>query len=141
MRLRKTQTRHGCEINIAPLIDVVFLLIIFFMAISQISRVDIEKVKLPEATESDPPAKPGRLIVNVLADGQIIVSGRSNTLASLNHILASGVRESGAAELSVLIRADRQTHWEYVGRIMRACADRGISRVKVSVCEPGTVSL
>ena len=51
MRLRKRKPEYGCEINIAPLIDVVFLLIIFFLTVSHITQLQVEPLSLPEAEE------------------------------------------------------------------------------------------
>ena len=105
MRLRKTKRTYGCEINIAPLIDVVFLLIIFFMTVSQISRVEVEDLVLPEAAAGQPRPPVRRLIVNVHATGRRVVSGQDRSMASLARMLADAANEPGGGELSLLVRA------------------------------------
>ena len=138
MQLRKTKRTYGCEINIAPLIDVVFLLIIFFMTVSQITRVEAEDLTLPEARQGEAPKETpaGRFIVNVHQDGRIVVAGRTRSIASLQDMLAGELAERSADEITVLVRGDRDTPWERVSEIMRACAAQGIGRVRVAVIEP-----
>ena len=67
MRLRKKHHLQGVEINIAPLIDVVLLLIIFFMVIAQFTRLEVEALELPKAQHGDSPSDPldRQIIVNM----------------------------------------------------------------------------
>lgn len=137
MRLIKAKRRFGCEINITPLIDIVFLLIIFSMVVSQFTKLQAEKLDLPEARSGAEPGRvrTGRVVVNILRDGQAIVAGRGQSPASLDRLLAAEARRVGAGEASVLIRSDRRTGWRWVWPILRTCARRGIARVKVAVAE------
>jgi biopolymer transport protein ExbD len=138
MRLHKAKRAYGCEISIAPLIDVVFLLIIFFMTISQIAKVEVDKLSLPEAKEgrtaTEAPA--GRIVVNIHRDGRIVVGGRALSIASLRGILAAELEGKSTDEVSVLVRGDRDSNWQEVARVMDACAAQGIHRVRVAVLEP-----
>ncbi len=138
MRLRKVKRTYGCEINIAPLIDVVFLLIIFFMTVSQISRVEVEDLALPEAEKGETPqrAPAGRFIVNVHKDGRIVVAGRTRSITALQGMLGRELEERSPEDLTVLLRGDQETRWEDIAEIMRVCAGRGIGRVRVAVTEP-----
>jgi biopolymer transport protein ExbD len=142
MRLRRAQPEVSCRINITPLVDVVFLLIIFFMAVSQMYRPPAEKLNLPEAesgkTSEEMPA--GVVVVNVHPDGRVVVANRLETPVSLDRLLAETVRTGDSETASVLIRADRQTPWNHVGAIMHACARHGIARVKVAVVETAAAS-
>lgn len=140
MVLRKRRRDYGNEVNIAPLIDVVFLLIIFFMTVSQVTRVEVESLDLPEAKtgEEVKDALAGRLVISVHKDGQITVSERTHTLQSLQSLLTAEVKRRGSANIRVLIRGDRKSSWGVIGAIMSACAKRGNSRVRVAVVEPGS---
>jgi biopolymer transport protein ExbD len=142
MRLRKAQPEVGCRINITPLVDVVFLLIIFFMTVSQMYRPPAEQLDLPEAesgkTTEEMPA--GVVVVNVHPDGRVVVANRLETAASLDRLLAETVRRGDPETASVLIRADRHTPWNHVGAIMHACARHGIARVKVAVVETASAA-
>ena len=137
MRLRKKQHDRPCEISIAPLIDVVFLLIIFFMVVSQFTRVKLEAVSLPEASQGElPDEMPARrVILNVYQDGRIINEGVEHDLVSLGQLLKMEMAEHGSERLTILIRSDRKASWKTVRKIMKVCAGEGLSRVKVAVSD------
>lgn len=133
MRLRKARRAFGCEINIAPLIDVVFLLIIFFMTVAQISKVEVEKIEVPPVESAGKDQKPVTLTINVLEDGQIIISRKTHTLESAGALLAQKAREAAPAKVTVLLRGDRKLPWQTAGAILAACASQGTGNVKVAV--------
>lgn len=137
MRLRKKQHDRPCEISIAPLIDVVFLLIIFFMVVSQFTRVKLEAVSLPEASQGELPEEmpARRVILNVYADGRINNEGVELNLVSLGQLLKMEKAEHGSERLTILIRSDRKAAWKTVREIMKVCAGEGLSRVKVAVTD------
>ena len=139
MRLSKRVRPYGAVINIAPLIDIVFLLIIFFMTVSQMTKMEVEEVTLPEAREGKQPVElaTGRLIINLRKDGRIVMAGQTCSPTILRRILAREVKERGKEELSVLVRGDREAPWKRAAAILRACAQLGIDRVHVAVIEPG----
>jgi len=134
MRLRKRQHRPGCDINIAPLIDVVFLLIIFFMLVSQFTRIEVEPLSLPPARHADRSAAPAliKMIINVYENGRVVIAGVEHTTDSLGQLLQTESKKHAGGEVSVLIRSDRQTPWQMVSEIMKACHNRGVSRVRVA---------
>ena len=137
MRLHKAKRTYGCSINIAPLIDVVFLLIIFFMATSQITRVEVEDLALPEAKKAegrqDMPAGP--FVINVHKDGRIVVFGQTISISSLQGVVTNELKVRGVEELTVLVRGDRDTPWAQLAEVMRICSAQGITRVRVAVIE------
>ena len=139
MRLTKKRRRFGCEINITPLIDIVFLLIIFSMVVSQFTKVEVDELELPEAAKGETPkALPvGRIIVNLHTDGRIVVGGQAHSPQSLKDLLDAAVNQSGNENVSILIRGDRQAPWRKVAGVLRACAAKNIAKVKVAVIEPG----
>jgi len=139
MKLGKTRRAFGAELNIAPLIDVVFLLIIFFMTVSQMTKMEVEEVTLPEAKEGTPPKElaTGRLIINLRKDGQVVVDGRTRSIDSLRGLLARELKDRERAdELSVLVRGDREAPWQRAAQILRACTANGIDHVRMAVIEP-----
>lgn len=138
MRLHRPKRKHGCEINITPLIDIVFLLIIFSMVISQFQKIEVENLEVPEARKAEQAraSSPGRIVINVDRDGRIFVSHRSLTMAGLGELLSAETRHRQPEDLTVLVRADRRTPWRNVGRVLGACAARKISQVKIAALEP-----
>ena len=135
MRLRKVQRESGWEINIAPMIDVVFLLIIFFMTVSQITRFEVVPLELPEARTTQQP-QAGRLVINIRDDGRISVDGRSHTVESLQSMLSVGAKTRRPGDVSVVIRGDRSVPWSTAGRVFLACTANRIDRVHIAVVEP-----
>ena len=139
MRLRKSHDRYESSINIAPLIDVVFLLIIFFMVVSHIARIEVDQLILPQASQGQHDAQPTteRLVVNLHRDGRIVVAGVPQTIDSLGRLLAQHVKRRGTENVSVLIRGDRTAAWQEAANVMRACGTNSIHQVSVSVVETG----
>ncbi len=138
MRLRKSYRRVACELGVAPLIDVVFLLIIFFMAVSQMTRVGGEPVQLPEAQshELDEEMPTGMVVITIQRTGQMTVDGQSQTMTTLGQLLNTATRGKPANSVPVLIRADEYSLWDQVGQVMRICAANRLTKVRVAVTEP-----
>jgi biopolymer transport protein ExbD len=140
VRLHKAKREYGSEINIAPLIDVVFLLIIFFLTVSHITQVRVEALSLPEAKEADKSQHPasGRIIINVHKNGRIVVSGETYETDSLELMLRTERENSSSGGMSVLLRGDRETLWARVSEIMQVLTELGINQISIAVIEPGT---
>lgn len=138
MRLRRSRRPIGWEVNIAPLIDVVFQLIIYGLVVSLITRVEVENISLPQAKKGEEgrEALARRIVVNVPKNGQIIVSGQSHSVETLQHMLGVETAKADAGSLTVLLRGDREADWKYLAQIMSSCAAKGIGRVHVAVLGP-----
>lgn len=136
MQLRRVRRFPAVVINIAPLIDVVFLLIIFFMTVSQISRVEAENIALPEASEGNAASlAPGRLVVNVSKEGRVVIAGLEYTPETLQTLVAEELADHADSELNVVIRGDRDAPWQHVAHVIRGCAKQGIVRIRMAVSE------
>ena len=138
MRLHRAEREYGCEINIAPLIDVVFLLIIFFLTVSHIGRVQVETLSLPEATggEKSEPLASGRVIINVHKEGRIVVAGDTYEMDTLEQKLRREQQTFGSDSLSVVLRGDRESLWARMSAIMQILSKVGINQISVAVIEP-----
>jgi len=121
------------SIPMTPLIDVVFLLLVFFLVATTLSEEERQlSVQLPAASEAQPlTAKPRELVVNVDAAGQYYVSGEQLTLKRLEDVLALA-SASNPGRTSVIIRADRRCMWEFVVAVMNACNKARIRNYRVS---------
>ncbi len=124
----------------APLIDVVFLLIIFYAVVSHLTRMEPEAVRLPEATEgvSAEQAADRKLVVNVFADGRVKTAGKECSPAELERELEERIGRVGKEKLELVIRGDRLTPWSSVAEIMRIASRHGLARQQVAVLEPGS---
>ena len=121
--------------NVTSLIDIVFLLVIFFLVASHIARTEaVEPVNLPEATqfddEDDP--TPRRLVVTIKADGAFDIAGQPAELIEVEQRIVSG-NEDSAGQFEVRIRSDRDAPYEKIEPILLACARFGVSRVGFAV--------
>jgi biopolymer transport protein ExbD len=123
-----------------PMIDVVFLLIIFFLVSSHLARQESQvAVDLPDAASSDRPEEEDvrRVIVNVLSETQILVGSQPIEPARLETLLNyESHRTQGAGSnrpLEVRIRTDRSVPYRAVEPILLACARSGIWNVKFAV--------
>lgn len=125
--------RRGLQFNITPLIDVVFLLIIFFLVASHIVRSEAqEPVDLPDAVQVLDDAKPAlRLTITVSVDGGLSVGGTPLDLVELERRLNALAANRQAAEIR--IRGDRQAAYRHVEPILRTCASLEITDVKFAV--------
>lgn len=139
MRIPTELRQHGLQFNITPLIDVVFLLIIFFLAASHLARHEAsEPVELPRATQAaSEESTPHRLVITVRPDGTWIVSGRRLLPERLDRVLLEGKAAAGRRRFEVRIRADRRVPYARVEPILVACARQGIRHVGFAVIPDG----
>jgi biopolymer transport protein ExbD len=126
----------GISLDLTPLIDIVFLLVIFFLVASQTARNESnEKVELPlasQATDSQDQVT-RRLVVTVTSDQSLHVGGQVVTLEQVTGLLERARAESAVGEYEVRIRGDRRVPFRVVEPLMVACAQAGITRIGYAV--------
>ena len=123
-------------LSLTPLIDVVFLLLIFFLVTSEFEeeerRLDIV---LPSATSAVPmTSKPREVVVDVDSQGLIYLHGQVTSLDELQRLLRIAV-ESNPTNQTVVIRADRATTFQPVVSVMDVCNRTGVSDYSVTTQE------
>ena len=140
------------DMDMTPMIDIVFLLIIFFMLVTELSKLDIEEVVLPIADTArveEPQAESRQITLNVaLADGEgkpkMIISGQKYSAKELAEHLKletevwdhwipnpndTNQRDS---TLEVLIRGDQHAFAGAIHDIYKACSDAKIFKVRIA---------
>jgi biopolymer transport protein ExbD len=122
-------------LNMTPMIDVVFNLIIFFMIVIDLSQKELEDITLPRASECQQDENPEnkRMIVNLNKEGEIIVRRQPYTLDGLQTKLYAWKsffpeEDGGFCPKPILIRTDRGTEMKHVQKIMQVC---GIEQLKI----------
>jgi biopolymer transport protein ExbD len=121
------------HLSLTPLIDIVFLLLIFFLVATRFAEEERElDVMLPEASEAQPlVSKPQELFINVDHRGRYYVTGKILELAELNQVLKTAWVNNPGRQ-SVVIRADKRCRWEYVVAAMNACNKAHIHDYRVT---------
>lgn len=113
------------EFELTPMIDVVFLLIAFFMTLISFISSELIELQLPEAAEATIPEEPGaRQYISIQTDGTIYFGGAEVPLENLAPTLTAAKAE--LPTLKVFLRADGQTPHRYVNQVMEATAQAGI---------------
>ncbi|MFT7679955.1 MAG: biopolymer transport protein ExbD [Planctomycetota bacterium] len=159
MNLAKHDAETDMEMDMTPMIDVVFLLIIFFMIISDMSQKDLEELTLPvatTATEDKPDPKEIRPVVNIPHSGAIITKRKTYYLPETHDKLADpyhevkrllslaassmptkGLNEDGSGpqvpDNPLLIRADSSTPFKHLQKVMEVCGLQGIQIWKIQL--------
>src|SRR6266576_3683660 len=127
MRLSKHH-RTKLEINMTPMIDVTFLLLIFFMTVNQVSKAQREEIPLPQLTGTQDQSEEA-LVINVSREGQIIVASNTVSLPELIGIASAELASAGndSSRLTVLVRADRHGNCRTVNQIVTALVKLNIT--------------
>ena len=120
------------ELNITPLLDLAFVLLVIFI-ITTIPPVKDVQLKLPAATkhEKDPPHKANYIIVE--ANGNLWLNKAQITLPDLQSTLVS-LREDDP-DLNVLVRGDARTKYKQIRAVLDACQAANLPKVDL-VTEP-----
>ena len=135
MRLPLRTVKRGADFNMTPMIDVVFLLIIFFLVSSHLASQESQmELDLPMATSGQTPPDVDRIrvTINVLAEGQVVLAGAPVDSDELTRRLRFE-RERSGDDLEVRIRSDRRVPYQFVEPVMLACARSGIWNVTFAV--------
>lgn len=128
MRLPVQTRKRGSKFNITPLIDVVFLLIIFFLVASHYARSEpMETVELPTATQSTEDENPRRLIITVNSAGEYFVNAEQTNLSAIEEMIRDG-SEGDPETYAVRIRGDRSTPYSNIEPIMLMCPEYGVTK-------------
>lgn len=126
MLLKAHAADESPAIDLTPVIDIVFLLLIFFLVATTFQQTEREmQIALPEAESAGPISVTLReLVVNVQADGTVIVSGRTVSTEDLRTIVGEAVAAN--PEQKVTIRADRSATYDKVVTVLDICKASGI---------------
>lgn len=126
MPIRVKHDDHGAAVEMTPIIDMVFLLLIFFLVATTFHQSEREmKIALPVASSAEPISLSLReLVINVDETGAVHVSGRQVSHEDLAAIIAQAVAAN--AEQKVTVRGDRTTAYANVVRVLDICKASGI---------------
>jgi biopolymer transport protein ExbD len=115
------------SLDLTPIIDMVFNLLIFFLIASSFQQVEREmRIALPQTRAAGPLSAALReIVVNVTSDGRAIVAGREMSEEDLDSMIRTAVEANAAQKVSV--RGDRRTPYGEVARVLDTCKRAGVS--------------
>lgn len=134
----KFQSRQpeAASMQLAPMIDIVFLLLIFFIVTWQFTRSETElSVSVPTAQEgAEPERQQGEIIINILGDGSIKVEGIMVDLPQLLEKLSSIARQY--ENQPVRIRGDGGVQYQRIVEVIDTCQKAGIWNISFATQRP-----
>ncbi|MGB9689881.1 biopolymer transporter ExbD [Thermogutta sp.] len=126
--------RLPVKLNLTPMIDVTFQLILFFLLAGHLaqqeSSVDLD-LPMAQTGHKAVESPTRRVVINVTQDGTLILSGETIDLERLGQILAADRRANESIE--VRIRTDRRTPYGKIAPLLLRCAESGIWNVSFAV--------
>lgn len=133
----QTSSREELELNITPLIDIVFLLLIFFMVSTTFQTESQLRVQLPEATDQPAADRGDPLEIVVSAEGQYAVAGRDLGDNQLQTLIAA-LRDAAGGDLEqpLVVRADARAPHQAVVRAMDASSRVGLRNLSIATSRP-----
>jgi len=135
--------RHSFEggLNLTPLVDIVFQLIVFFLVVSQVVTGEPESMALPQPRHSEARLRAGanRMVITLFSDAEgkisrIKVNAQviSNLPALVDLVLRQGP-DLQARQGGVILRADRNLKFEHVEAVLRALSNASIGGLEIAV--------
>ncbi|MEJ2087294.1 MAG: biopolymer transporter ExbD [Gammaproteobacteria bacterium] len=131
--------RHEATVELTPLIDVVFLLLIFFMVSTTFIRETQLKIDLPEAAGELQEIEEDVIEITVDRAGDYAVNDRllvNNDMRTLVRALEAVLEERGAGISRLIITADANTAHQSVVRAMDAAGKVGLTRISITTQQP-----
>ena len=119
----------GAVVDLTPLIDVTFQLLIFFLLTASFRNESAFKVQLPKAKTSDPATEQSAVVVRIAEDGRVEVDGKVVDDRELEMRLCSAQKEADGTTLN--IKADRESRHERLVQVMDMARTCGIKKMVI----------
>lgn len=131
MRVRTQDPAAELTLNLAPMIDVVFLLLIFFMVATTFAQQEKEmSLDLPTAESGDEvESAPEEIVINLMSDGRLRIAGQDVDDEALEALLVRTARSN--PETPVSIRGDRDVILQRLVLVMDACRKAGLTDIGI----------
>jgi biopolymer transport protein ExbD len=124
--------RLGMGLEMTPMIDIVFLLMIFFLVASKLDEADRAiDVVLPDASAAQPlTSRPREFVVNIDREGNYFAGARPVSLDELAQLLVQAAADNPERQ-TVIVRGDEEVPHKFVVAAMNACVQAGIEDYQV----------
>jgi biopolymer transport protein ExbD len=135
----KTQRRERLSLDITPLIDVVFLLLIFFMVSSSFEKQSKLKVDLPEASAKTDNSPADTVVIGIDEQGRYYVNDRSLVNTEKETLKLALIKTIGdKKDMPLVLRADADAPHKSVVKAMDVAAQLGLTRMSIATLESGS---
>lgn len=124
----RAQTDDETTFELTSMIDVVFLLIAFFMTVTSFASAEMVKVEMPIAPEAKVPEDSrDRQFISIDKDGNYFLGAKPSDADEIEQAIAA--RAQTADFKGVYLRADAETPYRYTSEIMKRCAKVGVFNI------------
>lgn len=132
----KPERRDEIDLNLTPLIDVVFLLLIFFMVSTTFEKTSKLKIQLPEASAKAEQQADKKILVGIDVKGRYYINDRQLVNSQLKTLKLALMKVAGDnKDIPVVLRADAKTPHQSVVTAMDAASQLGLTRLSISTLE------
>lgn len=136
MPIKLSRGMASSLLDLTPMIDMVFNLLIFFMVVSHFALQDqAMPVELPMGSEAMPlTARPKEIFINIDQEGRYYLGSQRRDEAEVARFLRQATIDNPLSQ-TVVIRADRRCPWDFVATAMRLCNEAGIRDYSASLSD------
>ena len=136
MNFHSSKIEEDTNINLTPLIDVVFLLLIFFMVSTTFDTTSQLKIKLPEATQEQASAPPKKINLLIDAKGNFFINSRELTNNKSATLRAALERSMEGTKVPVVIQSDADSPVQSLVTAMDVVGQLGLPQVSIATTRP-----
>ncbi|MBL8746233.1 MAG: biopolymer transporter ExbD [Phycisphaerae bacterium] len=140
-----SEIAHEASFDLTPMIDVILLLIVFFMLSSQFSRTEQLPIPLPneQGVAAVDAENPSELVIDMNIRGELFVRGtlvKPDRLPEILGVPADSDTVGNAAKITILVRADKDAPAVHLNRLGAALARAGLSSWRLATAPSGGVN-
>ena len=136
MNFYTSKPEEDVNINLTPLIDVVFLLLIFFMVSTTFDTTSQLKIRLPEASQQAQDRPPQKLTLLIDADGRFFLNARELTDRRSATLRAALERAMGEKKMPIVIQSDAGSPVQSLVTAMDVVGQLGLPQVSIATTQP-----
>jgi biopolymer transport protein ExbD len=136
MNFQSSHIEEDTNINLTPLIDVVFLLLIFFMVSTTFDTTSELKISLPEASEQQASMPPQKLNLLIDAKGNFFINSRELTNRKSATLRAALERTMAGDKLPIVIQSDADSPVQSLVTAMDVVGQLGLTQVSIATTRP-----
>jgi biopolymer transport protein ExbD len=137
MNLRRRINQEPIQLQLAPMIDVILVLLCFFLLTWNLARYEQDlAVKVPVARNGTPPKElPGEVIINLKSDGTVELERRDLSLADLEEKLSAIAQVY--PDQAVVLRGAEDVEYKFVVKVLDTCRAARLTNIAFATNRPG----